>query len=190
MYCEKLQLIKDDENSPKYLIDDLAIYKLDVFLNYDVTLRERENINPVRLAIERNINYKTALMAFIIGSRKKLFQLRMFYECECDEKIELTSTSEIIKCDCGYIGNYKNSKDKIKLYFRLLEKPVNCNGESVKNGEADYLENSDIEQFDNSFSFVEKVGGSDLVKVINEECLLSIREAQMKDYLGDNHEGV
>lgn len=190
MYCEKLQLIKADESSSKYLIDDLTIYKLDAFLKNDVTLRERENINPVRLAIERNLVYETALMTFIIGSRKKLFKLRIFYECECGEKIELASTNELIECDCGYKSNYSSSKDNIKLYFWLLEKPVICDSEPIKNGEADYLGNSDIEQFDNSFSSVEKVGGSDLVKVINEECLLSSREAQMRDYLGDEYESI
>lgn len=78
MYCEKLLKVKNNKDSSKFLIDSLIIHKLDDYLKNYITLRERRNINPVKFAIEKQIQYKTAMMLFVIGSRESLFRMRLF----------------------------------------------------------------------------------------------------------------
>ena len=144
MYCRKLLNIASNKDSDKYLIDKLIIYKLDEYLKHHVTLRERQNINPVKFAIEMKIEHLTAIMTFIIGSRVGLFKIRLFFECECGEKKELETTNEIIECECGITGNYESLKESIKLYFFLLEKPSACDWNIEYKNDADLLVVSDL----------------------------------------------
>lgn len=183
MYCEKLLKVKNNKDSSKFLIDSLIIHKLDDYLKNYITLRERRNINPVKFAIEKQIQYKTAMMLFVIGSRESLFRMRLFFECNCGEHIELETTKDKIMCECGLIGEYQELKDSIKLYFELLEKPVKCEWDVDINGETDFLNEFDIAKYDNSFSSIEKVGDPGLIKSIDSLCLLNIRNDTMKEYL-------
>lgn len=189
MYCRKLLDIASNKESEKYLIDKLIIYKLDEYLKHHVTLRERQNINPVKFAIEMNIKYTTAIMTFIIGSRVKLFKIRLFFECECGERKELETTKEIIECECGEIGNYESLNENIKLYFHLLDKPTPCEWNIEYNNEANLLQESDLMAINNSFSDIEKVGGSELMNEIKSDCLRDSRTTLMERYVGEESEG-
>ncbi|MFB7160446.1 hypothetical protein [Lysinibacillus sp. NPDC056232] len=190
MYCKKLLDIVSFEESKRYLIDKLIIYKLDEYLKNRITLRERKNINPVKFAIEMGVEYKIAIMTFIVGSRVKLFKIRLFYECDCGERKELETTKENIECECGKIGNYESLKENIKLYFQLLEIPTPCEWNEQYSNEADLLKESDLLAFDNSFSDIEKVGGSELMNEIKSDCFRDAREALMERYIGEESEGI
>lgn len=187
MYCEKLQSICQNTESPKFLIDERVIYKLDSYLKNHVTLRERQNLNPVKFAIDMNVNYKTSLMTFIIGARVQLFQIRTFFNCtECDEQQELTTLDQIY-CECGIEGTYQELKDQVTLYFKLLERPQPCYTHEEIENELDLLNELDIEQINNvSLSDVEKVGGSAILQeVVTFSSIGTRREEKMKKYLGE-----
>jgi len=190
MYCKKLLDIASNKESEKNLIDKIIIYKLDEYLKHYVTFRERQNINPVKFAIEMNVEFKTAIMTFIIGSRVKLFKIRLFYECECGERKELETTKEKIECECGKSGDYGSLKENIKLYFILLEIPTPCEWNIEYDTEADLLLESDLVAIDNSFSDIEKVGGSELVNEIKSACLRDSRETLMERYIGEKSESL
>lgn len=185
MYCKKLQNIYQHDDSPKYLIDELVINKLDYFIKNEVTLRERQNLNPIKFSNIMNVNYRTSLMTFIIGARVGLFQIRTFYKCfRCSEQKELLSLKKI-DCECGISGNYEELKEQITLYFNLLERPEPCNDKEDFNNQLDILDKNDIESISEfSLSDVEKVGGSAVIEEIENSICIQ-REEKMKRFLGD-----
>lgn len=140
MYCEKLKCIKEHRKSKEFLIDELVINKLDLFIKEKVTLKERERLSPSKFAVLMNVHQKTAMMTFVAGAECGFFQLLAYYTCECGENKYLESVKGFHECICGRKVELSEVRDRIFLYFKLLCEPEECSKEKEIVYQVDYLE--------------------------------------------------
>lgn len=126
MYCDKLISTVQQPNSEKYEIDKTTIQKLDEFIKYKTTIKERGRLNPYRFSIEMKVLQETSFMLFINASKCRLFEPRFYYNCYCEEQIELNDIENEAECTCGKKVIPQNEKDNVYIYFRLIEKPAEC----------------------------------------------------------------
>ncbi|GEM_PF-4707840 len=169
MYCEKLLCIKENKKSPSFLIDDLVINKLDVFIKEKVTLIERERLSPSKFALLMNVDQNTAMMTFVIGTECRLFKALAYFTCECGENHFLESVKGNYECVCNKVVNLSENRERIFLYFKLLLAPENCFNEEEKIYHIDYIENDIIGNF--SLADMEERLGKETV-----DSILSLKE--------------
>lgn len=132
MYCDKLIDIVQLKESSKYNISRLVIHNLDKFIKEKTTLREREKLNPYKFSIEMNISQETAMMTFVYGVKCSLFFPRFYYNCYCGEQFEVVDINEEVQCTCEKRVTPNKFRDRIYVYFRLLESPTICEWEKQK----------------------------------------------------------
>lgn len=179
MYCDKLMNIVKHSLSTKHLIGKEKVQMLDLFIKEKTTLRERATLNPIRLTIESGLDQKSALMIFVVGTRCELFQMRAFYNCKCEEQFEIYSMSEITSCTCGRGIVPSNNRERVFLYFNLLEKPTEC--EMLYEEEAifqtDFINENELGN--GNFTMADLDSISDKGEFDN---LVSQREQKMKEF--------
>lgn len=173
MYCKKLMNIVQHEESPKYNINKLVINYLDLFIKNKTTIKEKDNLNPYKFSIEENIPQETAIMTFIIGVKYKLFALRFFYNCYCGEQFEVHDVYQEIQCTCEDNIIPNESRDRLFLYFKLLERPAPCIWEGNPSSlPFDLLESMGVENENFTLADVDQLAGQETT---ND--LLSIRNS-------------
>ncbi|MDQ0087613.1 hypothetical protein J2T12_001007 [Paenibacillus anaericanus] len=181
MYCKKLKNIVDHSESIVNGINLEVIRQLDYFLKSRVTQRERTNINPIKFALEMNVSDKTALMTFVLGVKVGLFKTRAYFNCDCGEMKELTTTKYIVKCNCQREYAPSQNKHKIFLYFKLLEQFQDCGDFLViaKEYPIDYLIDDVLGKSHISLADAEQIVGEKETDLL----LVSQREKIYQEYL-------
>ncbi|MEC2073198.1 hypothetical protein [Alkalihalophilus marmarensis] len=140
MYCKKLENIIRNPESDSFQITISTIKQFDYFVKNKLSSFELDNINPIKFSIEMKINYETSLMFFIIGSRESLFQLQAFYYCECGIQHKIENLEDELECECENTISPAHQRDRVFLYFKLLENPTPCNSFSTnRESQLDYL---------------------------------------------------
>ena len=128
MYCKKLYNILQDNDHITYNITETDIEKLDEFIRNKTTSRERLNLDPARLSIIMKMNYEKSIKLFVLCCKQKLFKMKMYIDCEyCNSRHNIEDFYVDIICDeSNKTIPINNNKDKIYVYFELLERPQIC----------------------------------------------------------------
>lgn len=129
MYCKKLYNILQDNDHKEFNITKTDIEKLDDFIRNKTTSRERLNLDPAKLSIIMRMDQQKSIRLFVLGCKQELFKMKVYIDCDlCNDRHYIDDIYEDLLCEeSGEIINIKNNKDKIYVYFELLEKPVICN---------------------------------------------------------------
>jgi DNA-directed RNA polymerase subunit RPC12/RpoP len=182
MYCDKLVNIVQHTDSSKYMIDRDIIIKLDKFIKQKTTKRERTKLNPLKFSIEMKVNQETSLMSFVIGSKIYLFQTRAYYDCYCGDHFELFHLNKEYECTCGKKIIPLEVKNRIYLYFDLLEEPENCPWDvSQPESQLDFLKEGDLNFGNFTMAALDEIAGSGA-----SENLISLeqkRTEMLKDFI-------
>lgn len=182
MYCNKLMDIVQSEESEEYYIDKSTIKKLDIFIRKKTTQRERYKLNPMKFSAIMGIEQDTALMLFIIGIKVELFKIRKYYSCSCGEHFEIENISQPIYCyNCEKEIFISSDRDRIHLYFILVESPTLCSwNHQEKKYPLDYLEeykNFTLADLDESLG---EDAGNAIIGLSN------MRENKMNEFLNED----
>ncbi len=124
-YCQKLASIIKEPN-----IDGVEVRKLvemlDIYIRTKTNLIMRKKLNPIAFANSNYIDESTAIKFMTICTKHELLSVRLFYNCSCDESIEIYNLVETTQCPnrCGNIPD--QDRDNVYVYFQLLEKPELC----------------------------------------------------------------
>ncbi|AQX56627.1 hypothetical protein [Priestia flexa] len=183
MYCDKLINIAQHSDSAKYNIDYEVIQKLDSFIKEKTTFRERENLNPVKFSIEMKIKQEISLMSFVLGTHCKLFKMRAYFNCSyCDEHLEIFDVNDKFECTCGKMITPSEHRDKLFLYFKLLETPAVCSWEeNTPTYQLDFFEKVNDGKGNFTLADLDNVAGkrysNDLISLRNR------RDKNLKSYI-------
>lgn len=181
MYCDKLKSIYQSTESSKYGIDFDVVKKADFFIKQKTTMMERNKINPLKFSIEMDVNEETSLMLFVIGSRCGLFKTRAFINCICGDQFELRNLDDEIKCNCGSVIKPQLNRDKIYLYFRLLEAPVSCEWLDTRKYQVDYLDGDALGKKFVSLVQIDNIIGEKQADML----LINQRDEQYRKFMGE-----
>ena len=179
MYCNSLKCIFQHVDSRKYSIDMSVLKNLDFFIKNKTTTLERLRINPIKFSIEMNIPETTALMTFIIGMKCGLFRTRAYINCYCDEQYEVENLLETIECYCGRKLIPNEIRDKVFLFFELIETPSDCECLEIKETQLDYLDGDCLGKRFVSLAELDSFIGKE-----KSNNLINQREDGLKQYLG------
>ncbi len=179
MYCAKLLQILHHEKSNLYKIDRDIIILLDEFLRRNTTLSELRRINPIRFSNEMNVRYNTTFRLFSIANEVGLFQPIVIFDCVCGDSFRIYSLDQPVDClnDCNLIP--RSHKDRIHVYFELVEKIEECDFLNHDRYMVDMIREVDLGKPVASFGDIEEIIGK------NEALSLAgLTNKKFKVYLG------
>lgn len=182
MYCNKLMNIIKDPKSKEYNINEYIIKKLDKFLKEKTTKKEREKLNPIKFSIEMDVSEKTSIMLFVLGAKCDLFKIRMYFKCVCGNQFEIDNLKDTLYCSCDREITPNLQRERVFLYFTLLEKPMYCNWFNANsNYQIDYIEDAMLGKQQVSLADFDSIVGADEM-----DNLVSQRDNKMKQYILQN----
>ncbi|MCY7893112.1 hypothetical protein MOB09_08815 [Bacillus vallismortis] len=181
MYCEKLNSIcKHPKNDGA--INNQTIKKLDIYIKEKTSYIERKHLNPIKFSIKMNVEQEAALKAFLLGTYCRLFQMLVYYNCSCGDQIQVFDLNKDFECSCGLILNPKKTevRERLSLYFNLLEKPKNCFENSLNPvSQLDYVDHEELEKINFHIADVDNsLGQEESEKLVH----ISLKQNRIKIY--------
>lgn len=178
MYCKKLQGILSSDIAINKGIDEVLINKLDYYIKFHTTSSGRNNINPISFAMRMGIDDRLALYVFKAGTKLELFKVVLVFLDPLGEQHKIDNVEDTVTNDFGDEFRPEEHKDRISLYFKLLELPEEC-GEST-NEESypiDVFLEGDYEKKSIAISEVEElIGEKDTKLLIHERWIEMVDE--------------
>ncbi|EHI97265.1 metallophosphoesterase [Clostridium sp. DL-VIII] len=185
MYCEKLKSIVKQIESIKLNINNEFIARFDKCIKDNTTERERLKLNPIKIANEMGISQELVMKFFNIGKKVELFKAIAFYSCPCGEYFEIFNFDKT-ECVNGCEADIINNKDRVFIYFELLEEVDECDLDIGEIYQMDYISSDDLGNFRSSYDEYEKVIGEEDAKnllnnVVNNNELKEISIIHISD---------
>ncbi len=163
MYCAKLKNIVKQHESIRLGIDEEFVATFDKCIKDGTTERERQKLNPIKIANTMGISQDLVMHFFNIGKKMKLFKARAFYSCECGERFEIFDFDDT-ECINGCSIHIEDNKDKVFIYFELLEDIEECDFYVGPKYQIDYVSSDDLGGFKSSYDEYEEVIGNEEAK--------------------------
>lgn len=126
MYCKKLQDTLSSDIAIDKGIDQVLINKLDYYIKFHTTSSGRKNINPISFAIKMGIDDKLALFLFKAGTKMDLFEVVLVFLDPLGEQHKISNINDTVINDFGNEFRPEEYKDRVRLYFKLLDSPEDC----------------------------------------------------------------
>lgn len=126
MYCKKLKDILSHKEAATKGINEVLVKQLDHFIRVHTTHASRKNINPVSFARKLGVDYEKSLYLFKIAKEVNLFEIVLFFNDPSNEQHRITSINEVVNNEEGESFLPAEYKDRINIYFKLVESPEIC----------------------------------------------------------------
>lgn len=168
MYCKKLQNIVNRIESIRLNINNEFIYRFDKWIKENTTDRERLRLNPIKMANEMGITQELSMKFFNIGKEVNLFKVVAFYTCQCGEHFQIFSFSKT-QCINGCEVDIMNNKDKVFIYFELLDEVEEIENTFGDIYPIDYITSEDLGNFNGTYDEYELVIGEECAKKLLDD---------------------
>ncbi|AWB29592.1 metallophosphoesterase [Clostridium botulinum] len=189
MYCKKLKSIVSRIESIRLNINNEFIHRFDKWINENTTDRERLRLSPIKMANEMGITQELSMKFFNIGKEVKLFKAVAFYTCQCGEHFQIFSFSET-QCINGCEVDIMKNKDKVFIYFELLDEVEELENTFGNIYPIDYITSEDLGSFNGTYDEYELVIGEEGAKKLLDDSVYNLEYKEISIiHISDLHFG-